>query len=311
MSDVIRTIPVGDVLAEGEVGPAMGVGYVLASSDRIRARCIVTENEVFGREGRTAVVGWYEAEPDVSGQLLDEVCRRCASEGYVRVIGPMNGDTWHAYRAPTTGSGPTFFLDVATPSTVHDDFVAAGFAPIERYHSTVHSLDDTGTDRTEQFGQHFASRGITVRSVDVEAGEADIERIHRISIEAFAENPYFSPIPLDSLLPLYTPLLPILDPAFALIAESKEEGPLAFILAVPDHIGGASERLVIKTVAARETRGARGLGTYLVELVHRRARERGFRRVIHALMHDENSSTKIVANGEVMRRYVLFGREAG
>jgi hypothetical protein len=55
---------------------------------------------------------------------------------------------------------------------------------------------------------------------------------------------------------------------------------------------------------------ARGLGALLVELIHRRAFEEGCSGVVHALMHERNSSTRILSkHAEVVRRYHLWAKD--
>ena len=74
--------------------------------------------------------------------------------------------------------------------------------------------------------------------------------------------------------------------------------------------GEAVDTVVVKTLAVDpEARGA-GLGGALVRAVQERARRKGYRRAIHALMHDGNASTRISRRlGRPIRRYALLGRE--
>jgi hypothetical protein len=53
-----------------------------------------------------------------------------------------------------------------------------------------------------------------------------------------------------------------------------------------------------------------GLGHVLVKRVEAEAHGRGYRRSIHALMHDANRSTRISARDAArpIRRYALFAR---
>jgi hypothetical protein len=52
------------------------------------------------------------------------------------------------------------------------------------------------------------------------------------------------------------------------------------------------------------------LGGVLVAQVHRRAHEGGYRRVIHALMHDDNRSRRLSDRfARPIRRYALFAKK--
>ena len=52
-----------------------------------------------------------------------------------------------------------------------------------------------------------------------------------------------------------------------------------------------------------------GLGAWLLQEVQHRASQRGFRRVIHALMHESNNSLNLSRRfAEPFRRYTLYSR---
>jgi GNAT superfamily N-acetyltransferase len=69
--------------------------------------------------------------------------------------------------------------------------------------------------------------------------------------------------------------------------------------------------LVAKTVAVMPDPALRGLGAWLVEDIHKRAADHGFRIVYHALMHEANDSANITAGAAtVVRRYRLYVRKS-
>ena len=311
----IRHAPTGE-FERRELGIPGGVDATSwsctdASSGIELLRCVVTRNPGLDTATeRNGLIGWYRGidELDAGRSLLESIASVAAAGAYTRLLGPINHDTWHTYRVPLPSDDPPFFLDVPTPEWVADHFRAGGFVPVESYHSTEHSLDGINPERIERFTRHFEERGITIRSIDPVRFDEELERIYMISIEAFADNPLYTPIPLDDVRPLYSPLLPFLDPDFALIAEDREGRPTAFILAVEDRSRPPGQRIVVKTVATRSGRAGTGLGTLLVETVHLRGSQRGYAHAVHALMHDRNPSTRIVGNGRTIRRYILFGR---
>jgi ribosomal protein S18 acetylase RimI-like enzyme len=71
---------------------------------------------------------------------------------------------------------------------------------------------------------------------------------------------------------------------------------------------GTVDTAVLKTLAVHPDLMGQGLGRWLTEHVHRQAQARGYRRVIHALMHADNVSRRL-GHGEVLRRYTLFRRD--
>ena len=52
-----------------------------------------------------------------------------------------------------------------------------------------------------------------------------------------------------------------------------------------------------------------GLGSVLMDRAHQAARELGYRRVIHALMHEANASRRLSSRtASTIRRYALLAR---
>jgi hypothetical protein len=109
-----------------------------------------------------------------------------------------------------------------------------------------------------------------------------------------------------------------------LIAEQAEQ-LVGFLFAIPDFLqiqrnrstSGASDRgasrrasintIVIKTVAGLPGRTYAGLGNLLVSEAQSIAHHLGYRRVIHALMHDANTSRNLSGRYAIpIRRYTLF-----
>jgi GNAT superfamily N-acetyltransferase len=87
-----------------------------------------------------------------------------------------------------------------------------------------------------------------------------------------------------------------------------------YLFAIPDLAqaarGAAIDTFLIKTVAILPDADLRGLGSVLVARAHEQGSRLGFRRCIHALMHENNISRNISGHSAAtMRRYTLYGRE--
>ena len=67
---------------------------------------------------------------------------------------------------------------------------------------------------------------------------------------------------------------------------------------------------IIKTLAVIPDRRFAGLGTHLGVVTRRAMHKLGYRRIIHALMHESNKSRSISARyaSNIFRRYTLFAR---
>lgn len=243
------------------------------------------------------------ADPEAGAALLRLACERLQAAGKVAVLAPMDGDTWHAYRAVTESDGaPPFALEPV--SGPHDVAAlrAAGFAGVSDYVSARAPVPAVTTEAP-------SVPGITVRAWDGQGAEALLDRLFALAGGAFADKLFFKAIDRDGFLALYRPLLALIDPRLVLFA-FDETGDLAgFLFGLPDHAQGATpDTAILKTYASRK----RGVGHLLAHAFHERARELGYAHVIHALMHVDNVSRERSAlhEGAIFRRYTLFGRRA-
>jgi hypothetical protein len=91
---------------------------------------------------------------------------------------------------------------------------------------------------------------------------------------------------------------------------AEEDGKLqGFVFAVPDLLQEERrepvDTLIIREVCVRSGRRADAVRASLLCQVYERARKRGLRRVIHALVPDDKPGPTA---GEVIRQYALFAR---
>ena len=70
--------------------------------------------------------------------------------------------------------------------------------------------------------------------------------------------------------------------------------------------------VILKTLAVHPDYSGLGLGGLLTARSHDAARQLGYHRVIHALMHETNKSRRISGHTAVpVRRYTLFAKPLG
>ena len=241
------------------------------------------------------------ATPEALAAVLEEAIGLLAGVGCRAILGPMDGATWFSYRIVTEpGTRPPFLLEPRPDPSVLAALKAAGFAPVAEYVSTVAPL---ATLRRGIAG----SGTLRLRAFDRERAEDDLRLLYRLSVTGFAGNAFYTPIAEADFRALYTPVLRLLDPEFLLFAEDDAGETLGFAFALPNYAEGQAPRsLILKTYAALKP----GVGSYLADALHRRARARGFTEVIHAFMHADNRSLKHsqLLGAEVFRRYALFGK---
>jgi L-amino acid N-acyltransferase YncA len=263
---------------------------------------------------RTGAIGYYSAVDDQVGrQLLHAACQRLQQEDCGFALGPLDGSTWRRYRAVTeTTTQPPFFLEPDYSAQTCHQFQAAGFTAVATYHSAlVEDLQQCPPANREALRQ-FTESGGAWRPFDLEHFDDELRKIYKLTITAFDKSPYFTPLPFAEFQALFSNLRKCVVPELFLLAEKNDE-LLGFLFALPDYLqmrrGAAMDTLVIKSLVIAPAAAGRGLGSLLTAEVHRRARERGFRRAIHALMHHQNPSLRISQHSaKVFRTYALLGK---
>lgn len=250
---------------------------------------------------RTAALGGFSCETlDAGAKVLREAMALLKAEGFEAVLGPMDGNTWAKHRLVVESDGrKPFLMEPSNPPHHVDAFEQSGLRIVSRYLSAIRpavALDSTTAPPP----------GIVLRTLDPGKAEAELTRIHALSLEAFASNLFYQPIALEDFLASYRPILPMIDPELVLLAEDEAGALKGFLFAAPDFSEGPKPKAVIlKTYASR----VKGGGSMLAGAFYARAQAKGFNDVINALMHESNLSATHSGNqgSRVFRRYALWG----
>ena len=290
----------------------------LSADGRPLARCAALWNDAMRLDGETpGLVGFFAARDDATDAacaVLDAAVRSLGEDHGARlVVGPLDGTTWDAYRLALPEAGPLRFLpDVATPPHYPALFEAAGFSKLADYTSTALTPDFDTWARLDRASARFAARGVRVEPFDPTRAERDLLDIFAVARVAFARAFLYTPISEEGFLARYRPVIPRIVPDFVRIARDAAGAPAGFIFALPNPLAPAdAPELVVKTLAIRPDPALRGLGAWLVEDIHKRAADSGFRTVYHALMHESNDSANITArSARIVRRYRLYVRKS-
>lgn len=265
---------------------------------------------LIGRPG-VGNIALFESVDDfaLSNALLAACEAHLAKIGCRIAVGPMDGDTWHAYRTADPGGEAPFLLDRSTPAWTGSLFRSAGYEVCDRYLSTWIPRDDLAWPRLETHLKRFGNRGVTFRPLRIDDWDRELAHLHRLSLEAFADNSWATGLDLEGFRALYDPWRGRL-PTEGILLAFQADRLLAYVVSCPQTLPDGLARTIIKTVAASRERSAQGLGALLVESVHRMAHQDGHSGVIHALMHERNPSTHILSRaGTVLRTYSLWKKD--
>jgi len=281
----------------------------------ILAECSLWWRDPLVVDGRTAgLIGHFASIDAAAGRdLLDQACRELRDHGCGLAVGPMDGSTWGNYRFVTGGTGePPFFLEPDHPPEWPAQWAAAGFAPLARYHSTVTETLNQPDPKADRAAVRLQESGCEIRTLDPARLDDDMKSIHRLSLSAFQNAFLYQPISFNEFAAAQAPLTSLLRPELVLLAERGGE-TVGFVFALPDlrqaRRGQPVDTVIIKTLAVLPGREQAGLGVCLVRRLHRTAKALGYRRVIHALMHEANSSLNILrGTTHPLREYTLFAK---
>lgn len=305
--------------ADSVAGARPDASWMFTGAGTDLARCSLWWTNTPSLPGeRVGVIGHYASASANAGRtVLAYACAELAACGCTYVVGPMDGSTFWQYRLVTDpGTEPPFLLEPENPPSDPEAFAATGFAPIARYYSALQTELGTRRLRVAELTKRLTRRGVRIRSLDASRFEDELRLLYPIATQAFAGGFLYSPISEDDFVALYARLRPIALPELVLIAE-QDDRPVGLLFVLPDWLrarrGEPLDTLILKTLAVLPAYSGSGLPGLLLARGEQLARERGFTRVIHSLMHERNSSLRMSARygGQIMRRYALYGRPLG
>ena len=254
---------------------------------------------------RIGTIGDFSARDGAEAkQLLDEACDLLREQGCRTAVGPMNGNTWAAHRFVIESDGRApFLLEPQNPPGHPGWWEGAGFSVLSRYSSSAMPLD--GIDAIPPaVMQRLLRSGVMVRTLDPVRYDEELRTIHALSLKCFAGNFLYTPLPEEAFLGAYRKIRERVDADLVRIAE-RDGVACGFIFGLPDE-----RAVIVKTLAVDPEARCAGLGSLLVDGLHRSGLEKGFSEAIHALQHETNTSLKITGrhHGKVFRSYALFAK---
>jgi GNAT superfamily N-acetyltransferase len=287
----------------------------LSGSGDVQARCSLwwTHAPVY-EQHRLGVIGHYAATgDDAAAAVLAAAQERMRGAGCTVAIGPMNGNTWRSYRFVTErGEQPAFFLEPANPPEWPVQFERAGFSPLASYFSALNSDLSRPDPRIGVLEKKMTDAGVAIRSARTGL-RSELENIYAVSRVSFRQNLLYTEIPQVEFVSMYEAVLPVARSELVLIAE-RDGQCIGYLFAIPDleqkARGLEVDTFIIKTISILPQPELRGLGTLLVARAQQLGCELGFRRCIHALMFENNTSLNISRHyAMVMRKYILYSKD--
>ena len=297
-----------------DVASAPEASFAVFESGALRARCSAWWTSVPSLPGkRVGIVGHFGASSAAATrEVLDAACVMLYSAGATIAIGPMDGSTWRRYRLVTNGgTEPPFFLEPTNPESWAGWVQDAGWSVHTRYFSAVNENLAFVDASTPTKAERLAARDVTIRDLEIARADSELLAMHDVATRSFRDSYLYTPLGEEEFAALYRPILPLVEPRLVSIAE-HEGRVVGFCFCVPDVAerarSGRVESAVLKTFAVLP--GYTGVGGVLAARTNAAARELGYRRVIHALMHEDNERSRALSarSAREIRGYALFER---
>ncbi|OGW39742.1 MAG: hypothetical protein A2X58_14765 [Nitrospirae bacterium GWC2_56_14] len=267
-------------------------------------------------EQRLGFIGHYAARDlKSSAKLLNHACARLKEQECTMAVGPLDGTTWRRYRfVVERGPELPFFLEPDNPADWPEHFIDAGFNEFASYSSSLNTNLEYVDPRMDSVTERMESTGIKIRHLDPARFDQELDAIFELSLTGFQHNFLYAPISREEFKATYRRVQTYIKPELTLLAE--HEGKAAgFLFAIPDMLqvqrGGSIDTVIMKSIAVLPGKTYGGLGNLLMVRTIGNIHKLGYKRAIHALTYDGNSSARNMSAhyAQPIRRYALFSRE--
>jgi GNAT superfamily N-acetyltransferase len=193
-------------------------------------------NEYHGE--RTAFFGFFECvdDPRVSAALFDAVDGWARQQGMTRLLGPMNPTTNDEAGLLVEGFDvPPVFMMTYNPRYYLALVEGAGFAKAKDLLAYAFDIARGPRERLERFREKFRRREPEVRiiAMDKKNLAPQLAKVKIVYNQAWEKNWGFVPMTEAEIDFMAERLRPLLTEGLAFVAE-KPEGPVGFLLAMPD-----------------------------------------------------------------------------
>ncbi|MBS2008630.1 MAG: hypothetical protein JST01_16400 [Cyanobacteria bacterium SZAS TMP-1] len=264
-----------------------------------------------GKGWQLGYIGNLKADKDATEvdrtALLVAAKKRLFELGAQKVIGPIDGDTWHRYRLPLSDPSNLTFVEPSYPGFTAADFYSADMPIMATYHSSIINDLPQAVRRAGEISTEQLSGDVHIRHLNLSDYDNEMALLYAFSTSAFCKNFLYSDISPSDFNALYQPLKSLIREELVLIAQSERSREvLAVMLALPDPV---NKSLVIAKTIARSVTAPRATGRFLFHTLLERCLHLGYSSVLCALIKDSNISAALPAQlgGKQLNRFALFG----
>ncbi|MFA5432234.1 MAG: GNAT family N-acetyltransferase [Candidatus Paceibacterota bacterium] len=278
------------------------VPIAIYSGDKVKAHGAIIKD--YRTELNEAFLGFFECLDDytVFNSLWEELKVLAKEMGVSLIKGPVNGSIWHQYRAIRQTDGSPFFKsEMMCESYYYDLFLSKNPQVEIKYHSgyreNFSAIINAGRLSYEKFiGAGFSIQEIEIIDKNILGVVVDISR------KVFSNSWGLTDLSDDEFLDLYSG------------EKIKSNLNKLYLLQLKDKIIGFSiilkendSTIIFKTIAVLPEYLGLGLGNALAYKVHLDAERDGVKRIIYALVNEDNNVKNFPKDDAVIfRKYSSF-----
>ena len=260
-------------------------------------------------------IGFFEVDvshPEsdaIAKALLESAGSWLKKEGAEECIGPMNYNTWFAYRFRVDNPQNQIFLwEPINPPEYVDYFKSFGMESLEVYQSRCSDKNEKVAEATEKSYQKALEHGFSFSPFE---GEdfllKNMEPLFKLSLTGFSKNYLYEPISFPEFQALYVPIFKTFDFSTGHLAKNEKGDIVAFCFSFRD-----GNNLVIKSIVVDPEYQGKGLSNALLHLCSKEAVRQGLIDFIGALFKKESiSGNNLSVKSEVLweHEYHLFSKK--
>lgn len=261
------------------------------------------------------LIGFFDAvdEPEAVAALFDAASETLRGHGCGRMIGPIDGDTWHRYRINAGPfDTPRFLLEPWNPAYYARLWEGCGFRVLESYSSRRIDDIEPVVERLAEKYEAASANGYRFERFDPGDFPGTLKRIYSISLEIFRENFLYSDISFDEFQSLYRGADRIIEEDSIFFAKAPDGSDAGFVFTYPNRTAQnpAGDALNFKTLGVLPAHRRGGTGAALMFCGYEAGSRRGLHAVNHCLMRAGNPSERLDSgHGKTFREYFLYERD--
>ena len=308
--------------------PSDGVAYISYENNIPVARCCA---RLQTGSNDTGTIGAFQAldKEEAVHEMLNSAVTWLKNQGAKKIIGPMDGDTWHHYRFNV---GPfdnqPFIKEPWNPSYYSSLWETSGFSVSETYDSYIVDEPSLAAANQEKFYKRCIKYGYKFSPITKENYYEILPLIYELSCQIFTQNILYTPISMDEFIHMYKPAESLLQTGLSWLAFAPDNTPVGYIFTFPDYsealraMNGKTNviakikfllnkhkatRTCIKTLGALSKNRGSGLTAALTYLSYKNSADLGYNQTLMCLMHSSNDSRRFSGKADKpFRKYVLY-----